>query len=319
MQKSSVFALHYSKNASCNDAHSEPTVNWDNARFFLAVARTSTLRGAAQRLGVDQATVGRRIAGLEEELSAKLFLRTSTALVLTPAGEALIGPAEAMEQAAHTIERRVAGIDEQLAGTIRVATTDTMAATFVLPAIARLRQQHPGIDVVCMASKSIANLTKREADVAVRTLRPDASDLIARRIGQMETGVYASRSYVAARGEPEEGAAFAGHDLVLYPRNEVPWMWDDLCGEPITRGRVVLQSNSATALIEAVAAGMGMTELVCRRAEAYPQLVRVLPNRRSLQDVWLVTHADLHKTARVRALLDCIVEAFGTCKKTATP
>jgi len=263
--------------------------------------------------------VGRRIAALEDELSAKLFLRTSTALVLTPAGEALIGPAEAMEQAAHTIERRVAGIDEQLAGTIRLATTDTMAATFVLPAIATLRQRHPGIDVVCMASKSIANLTKREADVAVRTLRPDSPDLIARRIGQMETGIYASRSYVAARGEPEEGTAFAGHDLVLYPRNEVPWMWEDLCGEPITRGRVVLQSNSALALFEAVAAGIGITELVCRRAQAYPQLVRVLPNRRSMQDVWLVTHADLHKTARVRALLDCIVEAFDAHKKTATP
>jgi DNA-binding transcriptional LysR family regulator len=170
-----------------------------------------------------------------------------------------------------------------------------------------------------MASKSIANLTKREADVAVRTLRPDSPDLIARRIGQMETGIYASRSYVAARGEPEEGTAFAGHDLVLYPRNEVPWMWEDLCGEPITRGRVVLQSNSALALFEAVAAGIGMTELVCRRAQAYPQLVRVLPNRRSMQDVWLVTHADLHKTARVRALLDCIVEAFDAPKKTATP
>ena len=319
MQKSSVFALHRCKFASHIYEDSEPDVNWDNGRFFLAVARTCTLRGAAQRLGVDQATVGRRIAALEEELSAKLFLRTSTALVLTPAGEALIGPAEAMEQAAHTIERRVAGIDDQFAGTIRVATTDTMAATFVLPAIAQLRQRHPGIDVVCMASKSIANLTKREADVAVRTVRPDSPDLIARRIGQMETGIYASRSYVAARGEPEEGTAFAGHDLVLYPRNEVPWMWEDLCGEPITRGRVVLQSNSALALFEAVAAGMGITELVCRRAQTYPQLVRVLPNRRSMQDVWLVTHADLHKTARVRALLDCIVEAFDAHKKTATP
>ncbi|SFP78398.1 transcriptional regulator, LysR family [Ralstonia sp. NFACC01] len=319
MQKSSVFALQRCKFASLIYKYSEPDVNWDNGRFFLAVARTCTLRGAAQRLGVDQATVGRRIAALEDELSAKLFLRTSTALVLTPAGEALIGPAEAMEQAAHTIERRVAGIDEQLAGTIRLATTDTMAATFVLPAIATLRHRHPGIDVVCIASKSIANLTKREADVAVRTLRPDSPDLIARRIGQMETGIYASRSYVAARGEPEEGTAFAGHDLVLYPRNEVPWMWEDLCGEPITRGRVVLQSNSALALFEAVAAGIGITELVCRRAQAYPQLVRVLPNRRSMQDVWLVTHADLHKTARVRALLDCIVEAFDAHKKTATP
>ncbi|MDF6795759.1 substrate-binding domain-containing protein, partial [Escherichia coli] len=84
-------------------------------------------------------------------------------------------------------------------------------------------------------------------------------------------------------------------------------------------GRVVLQSNSALALFEAVAAGIGMTELVCWRAQIYPQLVRVLPNRRSMQDVWLVTHADLHKTARVRALLDCIVEAFDAAKKPATP
>lgn len=294
-------------------------MNWDNTRIFLAVVRTGTLRGAAQRLGVDQATVGRRLAAMEAELSAKLFLRTSTALVLTSAGEALVAPAEAMEQAAHTIERRVAGTDEQLAGTIRVATTDTLAAAFVLPAIAQLRQTHPGIDVVCMSSKRIANLTKREADVAVRTLRPDAPDLIVRRIAQLETGVYASRSYVAARGMPEEGGAFVGHDLVLYPRNEVPWMWDDLCGEPITRGRVVLQSSSAMTIFEAVAAGIGITELVCRRADAHPQLVRVLPNRRSTQDVWLVTHADLHKTARVRALMECIVESFDAHKKAATP
>ncbi|ANJ74500.1 LysR family transcriptional regulator [Ralstonia insidiosa] len=294
-------------------------MNWDNARIFLAVARTGTLRGAAQRLAVDQATVGRRVAALEDELSAKLFLRTSTALVLTPAGEALIGPAEAMEQAAHTIERRIAGTDEQLAGTIRVATTETLAATFVLPAIAQLRQQHPGIDIVCMTSKSIANLTKREADVAVRTLRPDAPDLIARRIAQLETGIYASRSYVAARGMPEEGTAFAGHDLVLYPRNEVPWMWEDLCGEPISRGRVVLQSSSAMTVFEAIVAGIGITELVCHRAETRPELVRVLPNRRDTQDVWLVTHADLHKTARVRALMDAIVNVFCAYKKPAMP
>jgi len=294
-------------------------VNWDNARIFLAVARTGTLRGAAQRLGVDQATVGRRIAALEAELSAKLFLRTSTALVLTTAGEALLGPAEAMEQAAHTIERRIAGTDEQLAGTIRVATTDTLAAAFVLPAIAQLRQKHPGIDIVCLVSKSIANLTKREADVAVRTLRPDAPDLIARRIAQLETGIYASRAYVAARGMPEEGSAFAGHDLVLYPRNETPWFWEELCGEPISRGRVVLQTGSAMAIFEAVAAGIGMTELVCCRADPHPQLVRVMPSRRRFQDVWLVTHADLHKTARVRALMDCIVAAFDAYKKAATP
>jgi len=294
-------------------------MNWDNARIFLAVARASTLRGAAQRLGVDQATVGRRLAALEEELSAKLFLRTQTAYVLTPAGEALLAPAEAMEQAAHTIERRVLGTDAQLSGTLRIATTDSLAVGYVLPAIARLRQQHPGIDVICQTSTNVVNLTKREADIAVRTLRPTAPDLIARRLAQLETGIYASRGYLAARGEPAEGAAFAGHDLVLYPRHDVPWMWEALCGESVSRGRVALQTGSAMTLFEAIAAGIGLSELPVYRGSSRLDFVRVLPNRRGKQEVWLVTHADLHKTARVQAFIAAIAAIFEAEQKAATP
>jgi len=212
--------------------------NWDNARFFLAVARTGTLRGAAARLCVDQATVGRRIAALEEALSARLFLRTPTMYVLTGAGEALVAPAEAMEQAVHQIERRIAGSDDQLSGTIRVATTDSLGKRFVVPAIAKLRAAHPGIDVVCVTSPGIANLTRREADVAIRTLRPESPDLIVRRLAQLESGIYASRAYLAARGVPSEGASFEGHDLVMYQRPVYPSMWESLCGEQIHRGRL---------------------------------------------------------------------------------
>lgn len=284
--------------------------NWDNARFFLAVARTGTLRGAAARLGVDQATVGRRIAALEEALSARLFLRTPTMYVLTSAGEALIGPSEAMEQAVHQIERRIVGIDDQLCGTIRVATTDSLGQRYVVPAIAKLRAEHPGIDVVCVTSPGMANLTRREADIAIRILRPESPDLIVRRLAQLESGIYASRAYLAARGEPSEGSAFEGHDLVMYQQPVVPSMWDALCGESTHRGRVAFQTSSTMMLFEAAVAGLGVTELPCFRADHEPALVRVMPGRRDRFDVWLVAHADLYKTARIQAFIDVVAREF---------
>ena len=287
-------------------------MNWDNARFFLAVARTGTLRGAAVQLNVDQATVGRRIAALEETLAATLFLRTPALFVLTPAGEALLGPAESMEQAALLIERRVAGLDDQLAGTIRVATTDSLGKRFVVPAIAKVRRAHPGIEIVCVTSAQIANLTRREADLAIRTLRPDSPDLIARKLAQLESRLYASRDYVAARGEPREGEAFEGHDLVMYQQPVVPSMWSALCGEPTSRGRAVFQTSSTAMLFEATIAGMGIAELACFRAEDEPELVRVMPHRYNHFDVWLVAHADLYKTARMQVLVTAVVEAFAT-------
>lgn len=287
-------------------------LNWDNARYFLAVARAGTLRGAAVRLKVDQATVGRRIAALETALGSRLFLRTPALFVLTPAGEALVGPAESMEQAALQIEHRVAGLDEQLNGTIRVATSDSLAKRFVMPALVRLRQAHPGIDIVCLTSPEITNLTRREADVAIRTVRPDSPDLIVRRLAQLESGIYASHEYVAARGEPREGEAFEGHDLVMYQQPVVPSMWDELCGEPTTRGHVVFQASSTMMLFEAALAGLGVTELPCFRADHEPGLVRVMRQRADRFDAWLVAHADLYKTARMQALIAMVSDEFAS-------
>lgn len=291
-------------------------MNWDNARFFLAVARAGTLRGAAQQLGVDQATVGRRLAAFEEELGARLFLRTPSLYVLTTAGEAVRAQAEAMEQAAHALERRVAGLDEQVAGTVRIATTDSLGARFVLPALARLRRSQPGIEVVMVTSHQIANLTRREADIAIRTLRPDAPELIARRLAQLGLGLFAAPAYLADRGEPREGDAFAGHDLLVYQRSVVPSMWESLCGEPITRGRVVFQTSSTTMLFEAAVNGLGIAELPTYRAVREPRLVRVMPKRQDRFDVWLVAHADLYKTARVQNVIAAIADEFARAAET---
>ncbi|SMF66501.1 transcriptional regulator, LysR family [Trinickia caryophylli] len=286
------------------------TMNWDNARFFLAVARAGTLRGAAARLSVDQATVGRRVAVLEETLSARLFLRTPTMYVLTPAGEALLEAAEAMEQAALRIERRVAGADDQLCGMIRVATTDSLGKRFVVPAIAKVQKEHRGIDITCVTSAQVANLTRREADLAVRTVRPDSPELIVRRLARLDSAIYASRDYLARRGEPQEGSAFAGHDLVMYQQPVVPSMWDVLCGEPTSRGRVAFQTSSTPMLFEAAIAGIGVAELPCFRADQESELVRVMSRRTDHFDVWLVAHADLYKTARIQALIAAIAEEF---------
>ncbi len=289
-------------------------INWDNARFFLAVARTGTLRGAAAQLAVDQATVGRRIAALEETLSTTLFLRTPALFVLTPAGEALLGAAETMEQAALSIERRIAGLDDQLAGTIRVATTDSLGKHFVVPAIAKVRRAHPCIEIVCVTSAQIANLTRREADVAIRTLRPDAPDLIARKLAQLEVAIYASHDYVASRGEPREGEAFDGHDLVMYQQPVSPSMRAPMCGEPTSRGRLVFQTQSTAMLFEAALAGFGIAELPRFRADYEPELVRVMPHRAEPFDVWVVAHADLFKTARMQVLIAAVAEEFAQAR-----
>lgn len=285
-------------------------MNWDDARVFLAVCRESTLRGAARVLGVDQATVGRRIASLEKSLDATLFLRTSEGYALTSLGEAALAAAQNMEASALELQRRIQGLDDRLTGEVRVSTTDSLAVDFIIPAIARLHEQHPGVRVHLDASTQMASLAKREADIAVRNTRPDNPDLIARRIARWPVGLFASQRYVDARGLPEPGTAFEGHDLVMYQ----PYLQRkdaSVVSEPLNRGRVVSTVGAGLLLRRAIAAGIGLGELPVYLGEK-DGLVRVWPERtRSAPyDVWLVTHDDLRHTARVRAVIDAIVASF---------
>jgi DNA-binding transcriptional LysR family regulator len=286
-------------------------MNWDDARVFLAVCRESTLRGAARVLGVDQATVGRRITALEKSLSATLFLRTSEGYALTAVGEAALKAVEKMEHSALELERRIQGLDDRLTGTVRVTTTDTLAIDFLIPAIARLHQRHPDVRVQLDASTQILSLAKREADIAVRNTRPDNPDLIARRIARWPLGLFASHAYVEAHGIPEPGTAFDGHDLAVYQ----PYLQSGkdmaLVGEPIGRGRIVSSLSSSLLVRRSIAAGIGIGEVPIHMGEL-DGLVRLWPQRTNPvpYDIWLVTHADLRHTARVRVVIDEIVAGF---------
>jgi len=286
-------------------------MNWDDARVFLAVCRESTLRGAARVLGVDQATVGRRVNALEKSLNATLFLRTSEGYALTAVGEAALQSVERMERSALDLERQVQGLDDRLTGTVRVTTTDSLAIDFLIPAIARLHDVHPDVRVQMDASTQFLNLAKREADIAVRNTRPDNPDLIARRIARWPVGLFASQAYIDRYGAPEPGSLFEGHDLVVYQPHLQSQKDLTLVSEPLGRGRIVAALSSSLLVRRSIAAGLGIGEIPLISGDR-DGLVRLWPERtRPLPyDVWLVTHADLRHTARVRVVIDEIVAGF---------
>ena len=285
-------------------------MDWDNARIFLAIHRAGTLRGAAAQLDIDQATVGRRLAAMESSLNAKLFLRTPGGYVATPAGDLAASAAEQMETAADRLQREMQGIDHRLSGTIRVATSDTMAAHFVVDAMQRLHVRHPDIRIVLSAATQLSSLTRREADLAIRTVRPDSPDLISRHLTRRTLGLYASRAYLEKHGMPTQGNALAGHDIVIYQHSVAPRHAEKLCGEPVANARVAMEVNTGLILHEAVKAGLGIGELATHTAATTPELVRIWPEREQSYEVYLVMHSDLNRSARVRAAADAIIESF---------
>lgn len=285
-------------------------MDWDNARIFLAIQRVGTLRGAAEQLQIDQATVGRRLAAMEKSLGTRLFLRTPAGYVATPAGELAVTTIEKMEQAADQLQRQMQGTDERLCGVVRVAATDTMAKHVLMPAMQKLHAKHPDIRVVLTTSNQVSNITRREADLAVRSVRPTSPDLISRHLKRLNLGLYASKTYLKKHGMPQPGTALAGHDVVIYQRAIYPRQSEALCGESIANARVTMEISSGMMLFEAVSAGLGIGELPTHIGDAGAQLVRLWPERFEPYDLWLVLHSDLNRTARVRAVADAIVETY---------
>lgn len=285
-------------------------MNWDDARIFLALQREGTLRRAARMAGVDQATIGRRIAVLEHQLGATLFLRSSTGYTLTPTGESVLRSAERMEQFANDLIRQAQGTDGRLEGEVKVTSTDSLAMAFVIPAISALHTRHPDVRVRLTVTTQMANLARREADIAVRNVKPDNPDLVVRQLADWPVGLFASADYVERHGVPTEGDGFRGHDLVFYQpylEGRPPAM----VAESAHAGRIVSTANSSLILRTLIQAGVGMGELPVPMGEQ-GGLVRIWPHRArdGGYPVWLVTHQDLRHTARIRAFIDTLAAQF---------
>ncbi|EIK97123.1 LysR family transcriptional regulator [Pseudomonas sp. M47T1] len=288
-------------------------MNWDDTRFFLALCREHTLRGAARQLGVDQATVGRRLAALEQALAATLFLRSSDGYRLTPPGEAAYSAALKMEQSAHDLQRRIQGMDDQPSGQVRVATTDSLAVDFVIPALARLRQDYPHVQVEVKASAQMLNLARREADIAIRTIKPDNPDLLVRRLACWPVGLFASQGYLQRHGVPLPANGFAGHSWVAWQPHLDAGQAATLLDESADQAQLGCSANTSLLIRQAIGAGLGLGELPLV-AGLRDGLIRVWPERQRTQpyEVWLVSHADLRHTARVDVVVQALVQAFNT-------
>ncbi len=286
-------------------------LDWDDLRFFLAIARHGSLSVAAKELRVAQSTVGRRLASLEASLGVRLLNRTPDGYVPTLAGESVREQAERLEAEALSLERNVAGRDTRLSGLVRVTCAQTVANHILAPCLAALHVQHPDIVIELIPDPRDLSLSMREADVSVRLAQPHQHDLVVRRIGTVAFGLYASPAYLEQHDEPDFEGGCPGHRLItqlddIEDATQTGWLAD-----LAPRARIALQTSSHEAAVAAAVHGGGLACLARFRADREPGLVRlVAPSPVPSTGIWLLVHRDNRATARIRAVLTHITECI---------
>jgi DNA-binding transcriptional LysR family regulator len=283
--------------------------DWDDLRFFLAVARSGRLTSAARRLGADHATVSRRISSLEVSLKAKLFERRPQGYALTPHGERLLARAESMETDALSIQSEIGGADMALSGVVRVGAPDGFGSVFLGPRLARFMAASPALELQLVAMPRLLSLSKREADIAITLAPPKEGKIVARKLVDYRLGLYAAPSYLETAPPIASGEDLHAHSVIGYI--------DDLIFTPeldyldeVSKGlRARTQSSNVNAQMAMTLAGGGVCVLPCFMAQGRADLVRILPGEVVIQrSFWLVVHADLKDVARVRTTVDFIVK-----------
>jgi DNA-binding transcriptional LysR family regulator len=283
------------------------TVDWDDVRVFLTLAREGNLTSAARQLGVSHPTVARRIKTLEDAIGARLFDRLPDRHAVTAAGEELLGDARAMERAAESIHRRSAGLTDTARGTVRLSAGEAMTA-FIARHLPRLRQNLQCVEIELVASHMLANLSRREADLLIREQVPDLAGIVTRRLGRVAYAVYGSAELSVA--DPSRDALrrmpWVGFDD---DHNSMPgqsWMLGLLDGR-----RPGVRVNNWLVLHDAARAGGGLAVLPCYLGDGDPALRRLGPILDEVKaDQWLLVHRDLRALPRVRAVMDSLIDLF---------
>lgn len=284
---------------------------WDDLRILLALHRGRTLAAAGRALGVDATTVGRRLAALEEALGARLFDRTPEGLEPTEAGRRAAALAERTDEGVTALEREVGGFDARVEGSVRLTTGDGLLAGVLIPALPALLARHPGLRLELLAGTRAYDLTRREADIAVRLFRPREPALVAMRLTPIPYGLYAAPAYLARRGSPARASELAAHDLLGFDASlertpEMRWL---LARAP--EARFVVRCSTTPALLAACRAGLGIVACATRIADAEPGIARVLPRAKlPTREAWAVYHPDLRGSARIAAVLEWLAEVL---------
>jgi len=282
-------------------------MDWDNLRYFLAVARNGSIRAAASDLAVNHTTVARRISSFEKQLGVRLFERLPNGYVLTATGEEMVKSAQSIEDEVVKLDRQVIGRDAQLNGVLRVTMPTALATNLLMPDIAAFIKLYPNIRLEMALSNEEFNLRKREADIAIRLTMNPPDYLVGRRILHPAKGVYASHEYLRhhdPKTQPEK-LSWIGWDE---PSSTKHWNKDSR----YSAAPVVHKADDLLARLEVVKAGIGIAMLPCFLADKVSSLVRLelIAAKGICGDLWILTHEDLRATARVRAFIDHMLKAF---------
>ncbi len=279
--------------------------DWNQVRTFLATVEEGSFSGAARALKSTQPTVGRQISELESTLGVTLFERSVKGPTLTEAGHDLLGHVRAMGDAATLISMAAEGHSLDVSGEVTITATDLLSAA-ILPAIlAPLREKSPAIHVQIISTNDTQNLSQREADIAIRHVRPEQSELTARHVGDFRANLYASKDYLDRAGRPRTPREVADHDFVGSPdpvRLLAPLQNQ---GVPLRPDNFVIKSNNGVVVWELLKAGYGMSMLPEVLCESEANLEKVLPSLPSFEfPIWLVAHRELQTSKRIRIVFD---------------
>jgi len=281
--------------------------DWERQRAFLAVMTEGSLSAAARRIGVAQPTVRRRIAELEAETGAPLFTRTPSGLLPTERAQMLAEHARAMALAADAFARSASAEASEVAGRVRVSASEVIAVEVLPPILAALMSRHRRLVIELSPSNRAEDVLRREADVAVRMVRPRQEALLAQRIGVVPLGLHAHPAYLAAHGTPRSLDALRGHALIGVERDTSVLRALQAQDFPIERDDFAFRSDSDLAQLAAIRAGLGIG--VCQVGIGVREgLVRLVPDAFGFDlETWVVCHEDLRNLARVRAVFDALV------------
>lgn len=288
--------------------------DWNDFRLILAVHRAGMLTSAAKALGIDHSTAFRRLNALEARIGVRLFERLPGGnYQATLAGERMAAAAERMEDEALALDRTLVGQDHRLSGRVRVTSSETLAYARLTQHLAAFRQAHPGIEVELVIDNRVLSLSRREADIALRPVRPKEGDLWGRKLADVAWAAYAAPALLEERGGPlADPDDLRKHPLLGWEETVAGIRAADWLAHTAPSTAFVYRTNSLVNQVVAAKAGIGLAVLPCYLGDREPGLVRALraPIPDLAGELWIVTHADLKATARIRAFFDVVGEGL---------
>lgn len=286
-------------------------LDWNQLKAFLETAETGSLSAAARKLGLTQPTLSRQVAAIEQFMGVTLFERVGKSMALTPTGLDLLEHARAMGAAAEALSLAATGSSQAVRGVVSVSATDVVASVLLPPLVKKLHDQEPGIAIDVIPSNALSDLLRREADIAIRHVKPEQPDLIARLVREATAHFYASESWVNAHGHPRSAEDAARLSFVGSDRSGQYLGYLRMHGLPLSEANFSCYADHSVAHWALVRQGMGIGVMMEEIANATPGMVRVLDDLPPVRfPIWLVTHRELRTSKRIRMVFDALAQGL---------